>query len=285
MSDKPIIIYHSPCPDGFGAAYAAWRKFGYDAEYVPADHDAYPVLDVKGRDVFILDFSFPVSMMEAMHASARRVVTIDHHKTAQESLAGFPDVKFDLTKSGARLAWEYFHPGTPVPYLIQAIEDRDIWVWRLPDSREFLSHLDTLPFSFEVWDQIASQEKAELDEFIAAGALMVQKFESLADTLAADAEPVTLFGVEGHKVNCSYLFSNDVGVRLYSKSNSFAMVWWLEPGMLRVSLRAKKGGLDVSAFAKRFGGGGHPGSAAFRFKLGTPECVDFMNRYIFAAGQ
>ena len=25
---KPLIIYHAHCADGFGAAYAAWCKFG-----------------------------------------------------------------------------------------------------------------------------------------------------------------------------------------------------------------------------------------------------------------
>jgi len=30
-----VIIYHADCPDGFGAAYAAWKKFGDKASYLP----------------------------------------------------------------------------------------------------------------------------------------------------------------------------------------------------------------------------------------------------------
>ena len=33
-----IIIYHSDCYDGFSAAWAAWKKFGSKAEYLPVKH-------------------------------------------------------------------------------------------------------------------------------------------------------------------------------------------------------------------------------------------------------
>lgn len=54
---KRLIIHHFDA-DGFGAAYAAWTKFGDDAEYLSINYGD-PVPDVAGREVFILDFSFP----------------------------------------------------------------------------------------------------------------------------------------------------------------------------------------------------------------------------------
>jgi hypothetical protein len=48
-----LVIYHANCIDGFTAAWAAWRKFGDDTEYVPASYgDAPP--DVAARDVLIV---------------------------------------------------------------------------------------------------------------------------------------------------------------------------------------------------------------------------------------
>ena len=35
---KPLVIYHASCADGFGAAFAAWLKFGDDAEYVACSY-------------------------------------------------------------------------------------------------------------------------------------------------------------------------------------------------------------------------------------------------------
>lgn len=30
-----VIIYHAQCRDGLGSAYAAWKKFGDNASYIP----------------------------------------------------------------------------------------------------------------------------------------------------------------------------------------------------------------------------------------------------------
>jgi hypothetical protein len=38
-----VVIYHADCRDGFGAAYAAWKKFGDNASYIPwRDHAVAP---------------------------------------------------------------------------------------------------------------------------------------------------------------------------------------------------------------------------------------------------
>ena len=58
----------------------------------------------------------------------------------------------DNNKSGALLAWEYFHPGTDVPMLIQHIDDRDRWQFKLDGSKELHAYLASLrPWSFGDW--------------------------------------------------------------------------------------------------------------------------------------
>jgi hypothetical protein len=50
---------------------------------------------------------------------------MDHHKSALEDLKGLsPNIYFDMERSGAQLAWNYFHPGVKPPKFIQYIEDR-----------------------------------------------------------------------------------------------------------------------------------------------------------------
>ena len=56
------------------------------------------------------------------------MVIVDHHITAKERLIGHGHEKeqnyhFDMNKSGARLAWEFFFPDKEVPLLIRHIED------------------------------------------------------------------------------------------------------------------------------------------------------------------
>ena len=282
---NPLVVYHAPCPDGFGAAYAAWCHFGNEAEYVGAGYGISPELDVQGRDVFVLDFSFPRPQLESMRQAANSLIILDHHKTAQEDLDGFPGAIFDMTKSGARLAWEYFHPSQPVPKLLAYIEDRDLWNWVLPESNDFLAYLDTLPFDFKAWDDLAHVSDDQLKELLIVGRHMNAKYDSLAAIMAEGAEPVRFCGMAGSKLNGSSLFSSKLGELLYLANGTFALIWRIEKGLLYVSLRAKQGTVDVAEMARRFGGGGHTAAAGFKLTLGTPECDAFMAQYIMNSGE
>lgn len=160
---KPLIIYHANCMDGAAAALAAWLKFGEEAEYRPANYgEPAPTNDeVRGRDVYVLDFSYPRVELVRMRAviedcrferinhegpceKANRLWVLDHHKTAQTDLDNLPFCVFDMRKSGAVMAWEYFHcsglADPPqdegrVPELFRYVQDRDLWRWELPYSR------------------------------------------------------------------------------------------------------------------------------------------------------
>jgi uncharacterized protein len=54
---KTFVLYHANCPDGFGAAFAAWLKFGETAEYIPVKYGDISPQHVSGT-VHIVDFSF-----------------------------------------------------------------------------------------------------------------------------------------------------------------------------------------------------------------------------------
>src|SRR3989338_10708254 len=78
------VLYHGSCPDGFGGAYAAWKKFGDTAEYIPVKH-GWPVPEgLAGRKVFILDFSYPQEEMDFIVETAGSVTILDHHLGARE---------------------------------------------------------------------------------------------------------------------------------------------------------------------------------------------------------
>ena len=49
------VIYHADCSDGFGAAWAAWKRLGNRAEYHACKH-GQPPPDVKGKTVAIQGF-------------------------------------------------------------------------------------------------------------------------------------------------------------------------------------------------------------------------------------
>ena len=179
MPPRPVtVFYHADCPDGFGAAYAAWLRFGASAVY-RAMHHGQPreMAEIAGHDVFILDFSFAPDALAAMAALAGSVVQLDHHASARQPWAArltkapdgretfsHPDlpltVIFDLGKSGVRLAWEHFHPDRPVPLVLRHVEDVDLWRFALPGSRPIARALRLLPDDFAAWDELVRQADA-----------------------------------------------------------------------------------------------------------------------------
>ena len=269
---QPLVIYHGRrCPDGFGAALAARLFFEDRAEYLGLDHgdiqtvDDLPALD--GRAVYILDFSFSPEIMQAIEARAAKLVMLDHHKSAAEKLSGFTCrcgvVHFDMNKSGARLAWEFFHPETPVPDLIRFIEDRDIWAWQYPESAGFLSALDMEPLDFARWREIAAFSPAQQAEFMARGQAMDDKFKKLAADMAEAAQPLTFNGVEGLMINVPGAFHSLIGNMLSEKCGTFALMWSAGKNGIKAGLRSQRN-FDCIALAESMGGGGHAQACGFR---------------------
>ena len=288
---RPLVIYHGrKCPDGFAAALAAWLFYAGKAEFLPLDHgDIRSVGDLPvlaGRAVYILDFSFAPDILRAIDERAAKLVLLDHHKSAAEKLTGFACrcgvVHFDLDKSGARLAWEFFQPVVPMPALVRFVEDRDIWTWQYPESPGFLAALDMEPLEFSRWAQIAAFTTSEQLDFMARGAAMDEKFKKLATDLAEGAQPVLFNGYAGLMLNAPSVFHSLVGHLLAEKSGTFALMWHVgKSGGVKVGLRSQPD-FDCIALAESMGGGGH--AQACGFKMSIERLPELLSGVFVAAG-
>ena len=268
----PLILYHGRgCPDGFGAALAAWLYYGGQAEFKGLDHGDVRTVDdlppLQGRAVYILDFSFAEDILRDIDARAAKLVMLDHHKSAAEKLTGFACrcgvVHFDMAKSGARLAWEFFHPDAPVPSLIRYVEDRDIWKWEFAESAGFLAALDMEPQDFARWREIAAFTPGELARFMARGAAMDEKYKKLCADIAEGAQPLVFNGIAGLMVNAPGMFHSLVGDLLSAQSGTFALMWSAGPKGVKAGLRSQRN-FDCIALAESMGGGGHAQACGFR---------------------
>ena len=270
---RPLVLYHgSSCPDGFAAALAAWLFYEGRAEFLALDHGDIKTIgdlpEVAGRAVYILDFSFPLEILQEIDARAAKLVMLDHHKSAAEKLTGFACrcgvVHFDMKKSGARLAWEFFQADKPLPELVKFVEDRDIWLWQYADSAPFLAALDMESFDFRRWADIAAFTPAQLTAFMARGQAMDEKFNKLAADIADGARPVVFNGVPGLMVNAPSVFHSLIGNTLSEKSGSFALMWSAhKSGAIKVGLRSQPG-FDCIPLASSMGGGGHAQACGFK---------------------
>lgn len=278
------------------AAWAAWKKFGDKAEYVPVFygtslHDylktdynnwANPYDGLNIDELYIVDFSFPRVQLEVV-ASLTKLVVLDHHKTAQKDLEGLDYCIFDMEKSGARLAWEYFHPRDGygvdgqivdttsleynIPKLIQYIEDRDLWRFALPDSHFVNAYIQSFEMNMINYNGMAveMENPRRFEEIIMQGKAIERYKNTMVE---AQCKHVSIQDVGGYAVpvvNSTILFS-EVGNKLainYADRAPFAAYYTIRgDGKKQWGLRSI-GNFDVSEVAKKLGGGGHRNAAGF----------------------
>jgi oligoribonuclease NrnB/cAMP/cGMP phosphodiesterase (DHH superfamily) len=264
------VLYHGPvCPDGYGAAWAAYLTLGDWAKYIPIDYgDPIPPIDTE--TVYILDFSFPRETMIDL-GTKHKVICLDHHTTAQTSLEGLQlqsggEIIFDMTKSGAMLAWEYFNPHSDAPTLIEYIQDRDLWTWKLPHSREVSAALDLEERTFQSWSDFALKLVDDESTIVASGTAVLKYIQGKVNYLASVAQPKVI-GEHTIPAVYSLILQSEIGERIcqLNPDAPFSAIYHDVPGGMKWSLRSNNG-FDVSAVAKLFGGGGHKPAAGFIVK-------------------
>lgn len=268
MTDFDLVVYHGNCPDGWCAAYVASLRYP-KAELLPRNYGtSAPFAEVVGRNVLMVDISWPRADMERMHASAASFVCLDHHKTAQAALAGLPYVTFDMEESGATLTWDHMFPGVVRPWYVSYTRDRDLWRFELPQSKEVNAYLMALPqdrLSWETLDQHNEWYGANLGRAIL---MHVGEYVKRACEQAKFGE---LYGHSVAVVNAQYMNISEVCHALLDATHRrikppIALGWFeREDGKIQFSLRGQS--IDVSEIAKKFGGGGHPAAAGFELSI------------------
>lgn len=276
------VIYHANCDDGFGAALAAWLKFGDTANYFPSSYgDPVPAFK-GGDDVYILDFSYSKAVMEEIGRRAGKVVLLDHHKTAKENLEGLKldcesHICLDMNQSGALLAMRFFFPEAGVPMLFRFIDDNDRWQFKLPETKYVIRNLRSYDQDFEEWKRVMKGLEVShyRDRFIEEGIGQERFFQSQVDFLMnmSKPHPVCMLGdVEGLAMNATRMYVSDLGHRLAVQSGTYGLVWSMlgpdvDPRRQVVCSLRSNGEFDVEAIAKVYGGGGHRNAAGFETSL------------------
>jgi oligoribonuclease NrnB/cAMP/cGMP phosphodiesterase (DHH superfamily) len=259
-----LILYHADCDDGFGAAYAAWLSLGDGAEYQPVYYgDQIAVERLTGRQVFILDFSFPPDVLRTMAQYSANIVLLDHHKSAAAQWADVEPIanvalQFDMDRSGAQLAWDYFHSGSVRPPLIDHIGDRDLWRFALKDTKAFCAGLSLIPMSFASWQDAATHP----EDLIAKGHTVLEVLQRQIDSaLRKDLRPVTLCGHQGLATN-AISNTSEIGQAIAKRSGTFSLTFFIKGDEAICSLRSIAP-FDVSVIATHYGGGGHAQASGF----------------------
>ncbi|VFQ74894.1 unnamed protein product [Cuscuta campestris] len=325
-SGAKAVLYHYPCPDGAFAALAAHLYFSSlpattaaatppplffpNTVYAPLRPGDLPISQIDC--VYLLDFVGPPCFLRHLSSLVRRVIVLDHHKTALEMLgaetyAGGEVFKvIDMDRSGATIAYDYFleklltattrdsHNGAAndgsldrgirefrrLRRLFEYIEDRDLWRWKLPDSKAFSNGLDDLKIEFNarsnpsLFDQSCS---LDLDSLISQGKMTISRKQKLIDDSLERSFIIALGGgTFGHclAVNADALFElrSELGNQLAIKSRELklrgigAVIYKVHDlkndEVVKISLRSVDSE-DTTPISQKYGGGGHRNASSF----------------------
>ncbi|OLU15359.1 phosphohydrolase [Pseudomonas sp. PA1(2017)] len=272
---KTLCIYHANCADGFGAAWVVRKALGAEnVDFHPGKYGE-PAPEVEGRDVIIVDFSYKRDQLLQLAQSARSILIIDHHKSAAEDLAELPAAPatysewleaqqplgavFDMQRSGAGLAWDFFYPGSKRRWLINHIEDRDLWRFEIYGTERVMASLFTFPQRFETWDDLMECDFHDLHE---EGAGILRKQAKDVADLVPNTRRLIISGHDVPALNCPHFMASEAG-HVLAQGELFAACYSDTPNGRVFSLRSLPEGLDVSEVAKQYGGGGHRNAAGF----------------------
>lgn len=271
------IIYHKDCMDGVSSAAIANEAL--TSQYITPillplqyskEDELFQLNLTKYDTCYFVDFSLKRDKMIQLSKLVERIIVIDHHKTAQAELINLPEnveVTFDMNESGATLTYEYFYSLVMHP-IFRYIRDRDLWEWKLPDSREINEALAFLvkPNDVESFMEHAFKDLNTLKEI---GSTLLKKKNQQVQSKLSKVADLTLCSIEFKIINVTENIS-ELGNEICIEYNKPALMYFITQDMQVIcSLRSTDNLPDVSTVATTFGGGGHRNACGFTMGLQT----------------
>ena len=287
-----LVLYHGICTDGFTCAllmHLYFKATGQEYEMIPVNYHEQLPENIAGKNIYILDFSYPPEVIREFAETAKSITVLDHHLTAAEQYGGYGeyrykhgncpvDIRIHEEHSGASLTFKYlserelgshqfdFLTHRRLKDLVRAVKDYDLWYHEFSSTKVIHDLLQIIPRTIEGWlDVFVHESDEDFAKRMEKCTHFFNAYEALAATIADTHKVINLCGHRVPVVNSPHVFADRICEYLYQGDAPFAISFVVNSKELYCSLRSKRdGGVDVSAIAKKFGGGGHATSAAFK---------------------
>lgn len=237
-----------------------------DKQFIEIDYkDEIDVDAIEEEElVYILDFSFKPEVMRRVKERTKKIIWIDHHKTAmeysyKEDTAGLRDTG----DAACALTWKYFFHDQESPAFVDLIADYDTWTFALEDSMPFhegMKIVDNGPTA-KIWKTMLGNP-AIINEIVESGYICIDYRDNYCKEMRqAAGYKVILDGHVGYALNV-YGFGSSAFGDVIDRDDIEMVVSYIHDGkQYTVGLYSQK--IDVAEIAKLHGGGGHTGAAGF----------------------
>lgn len=243
-----------------------------DCELIGIDYgDQFPWDLIHEDDVvWMVDFCLqPFSDMVRLKAKCRKLIWIDHHKTAIEAaeLEGFEcEGVRCIGLAGCESTWNYTH-STTMPSAVYYLGRYDVWDHKNPNVLpfQFGIRLDN-PLAVDVnwWHEVFCNEH-RVTEIVKVGQT-IQKYQeqSHAGVCQLAGFDLRWEGLRWTVINGPYRGSMVHKSRFDPAKHDAMLGFYWTGSQWMFSLSTDRPDIDVSAIAKKYGGGGHRGAAGFQ---------------------
>lgn len=286
QTEQCTIYYHSPCQDGFCAAWQVWEFLermdpgkGKNARFIPINYgvtEVYEEEDYFERHVIFVDFCPSDKHLGKISTKAKKIFVIDHHIGAIERLQkwnNFPANIFLWMESdrlsGAGLVNEILH--NPHSAIVHHVSDRDLWKFNDSKTRAFCDFLMIEEESFENWHLLNRDTVHGYDQMVREGCgCIARKFYDIQIILERDISQwsfVSPVFPELYACNIPAFFVSDAADFIRTYFGPTANFCGFQINMGRRSVYLSLRGPAARRIAEHFGGSGHDTAAGAEITL------------------
>lgn len=278
---KNILISHVNCMDGTASALVACNFVNFDVVlFLNYGEEAkFDKLELcKNTNVVFVDFSFKRDKLIEISNKVNSLLVLDHHKTAQKELenlnAQYNNIEtvFNMEKAGIGVVCDYYNY-KPKNELLNYIQDRDLWKFELPFSKEvneyiaFYGAFNNIQKLQELYQDFNIEKAKDIGE------VLLEKKEQDVERTSKKAKELSIV-VDNVKYEIMALNNtsniSEVGNKICHDTNKISMSYFIvEDNKVICSLRSLENieNGDCSVIANAFGGGGHKFASGFTIKL------------------
>lgn len=285
--DFDTVIYHSPCSDGVAALWAA-NYYKDIPEKIACKAGYFPNLIPDGKNVLFVDLCPKFDYLFEICKLAKNVVVLDHHKTSLDAYEIYktycPDnlhIILDKERAGCQITWDYFHQ-LPRPWFIDYTGDRDLWAWKLPNSKEitqvFFENNTMDPYFLDNITNLLTYTDNQINDLVKEGTLLLKYQKKQIDAACFRAVEASMIVGErtyniwlgtithGDRSELGNILANKLLTTGSVPDFSATWVYDLKSRDWWISLRGSKESPDLSKVAGFYDGGGHTLASSFVIK-------------------
>lgn len=229
--------------------------------------------EAAGDKVFVVDFRFNEADMDWLNANTE-LYWIDHHKTSIDRAheTGFlasGGQSLEIGMAGCELTWKYLNE-SDLPGTVLLLGRYDVWDHAddrvLPFQYGMREYENTLPES-EIWESLFNDDGRKVISIIESGKVILA-YQDKQNAMYAKgmAYEGSIDGLRAIIMNKAYANSKAFDAVYDPKKHDVMVLFGIKEDEYKYTLFSDKDNIDVSAIAKKYGGGGHKWAAGFYSK-------------------